>query len=276
MSKIEWCDESWNPVVGCELASPGCTNCYAMQRSAPRQARLGTEAYQGLTKEVKGQFVWTGLVRLQDNVIGAPMKRKKPTVYFVCSMSDLFQPRVHDQWRDRVFDVMEDCPQHVFLLLTKRPDRMRIYFLRRYKNGAAPDHIWAGTSVEDQVRADLRLPDLIETPAKNLFVSAEPLLGPVDLSKWLGMHGVMWVVGGGESGMTARQCHPDWARGLRDQCAAANVPFMWKQWGRWKPELVDGKVRGNDQRPMGGGRLLDGRFHNDRPTAIFAEQEAAE
>jgi protein gp37 len=292
---IEWTQRTWNPIVGCSLESPGCTNCYAM-KMAGRLEAMGVPAYQGTTMKAKTGFVWTGKISVQESVMLEPLRRKKPTTYFVNSMSDLFHPDVPDEVIDRVFAVMALCPQHTFQVLTKRSARMRAYlsgewFGFRIRNAMQELHpqpiiemvsplpnVWLGVSVEDQKRADERIPDLLATPAAVRFLSMEPLLGPVDLeSAWHGenaldsecwgdcawcakgyppLHncsagrqsdavldkgrsGLDWVIAGGESGPGARPMHPDWARSLRDQCAEAGVPFFFKQWGDWR-EWDDG------------------------------------
>lgn len=309
MTKIEWTEKTWNPIVGCSIATPGCTNCYAMKMAWRLGNNPNTPQYHGLTKKVNGKAVWTGKVNLVEKALMEPLRRRKPTMYFVNSMGDLFHPSVPDKWIDRVFAVMALCPQHTFQVLTKRADRMREYtmsaaapfrvarpavdFLCNHKsvtNEMAdtilshgpvdwPDdisikkwplpNVWLGVSVEDQTRADERIPMLLDTPAAVRFVSAEPLLGPVDLGcipvmtedeygefpafidgltgratigdladQELDMGhwkdpGLDWVIVGGESGPNARPMHPDWARSLRDQCVEAGVPFFFKQHGEY-------------------------------------------
>ena len=329
MTKIQWTEQTWNPIVGCTIATPGCTNCYAMKAAWRMGHNLNTPQYHGLTKKVNGNAVWTGKMNLVEKVLTQPLKRKKPTMYFVNSMGDLFHESVPDEWIDRVFAVMALCPQHMFQVLTKRADRMREYMTkpadhgrhiticdngRSYStplmrarvhaevcnlfpkvppaalNAAAkwqdkhyPEgdgfirawplpNVWLGVSVEDQTRADERIPLLLDTPAAVRFVSAEPLLGVIDLeTAWHGesaldgecwgecgwcekgyppLHncqrgkqsnadyqrgrdGLDWVIVGGESGPNARPMNPDWARSLRDQCVAAGVPFFMKQWGEY-------------------------------------------
>lgn len=278
-SAIEWTERSWNPIVGCTIKSPGCTHCYAM-RMAGRLQAMGHASYQGLTQKSKAGAVWTGKLALNEKALLAPLKRQKPTVYFVNSMGDLFHEDCPDEWIDRVFAVMALCPQHIFQVLTKRSARMREHLQRpqhkrvaghvgRIRRNFADegkylpfigepdilDNVWLGVSVEDQKRADERIPDLLATPAAIRFLSCEPLLGPVDLtclrddgetfidalSRNPGMTDaqgpVDWVIAGGESGPKSRPMHPDWARGLRDQCAAAGVPFFFKQWGEWGPDV---------------------------------------
>lgn len=352
-TKIEWASKVWNPLAGCSLASPGCTNCYAM-KMAGRLEAMGMPQYQGTTQKTKAGFVWTGQVNAApESILTAPLRQKKPTDYFVNSMSDLFHPAVPDALIDRVFAVMALCPQHVFKILTKRPERMREYFrestgwrariaglLNELKPSAAwngtvyqgwqnlhgrPDglpNVWLGTSVEDQPRADERIPHLLATPAALRFLSMEPLLASVDLTDFctgfyftnpltgrryhdapddhpsasdnLGAR-IDWVIVGGESGPGARPMHPDWARSLRDQCAAAGVPFFFKQWGDWAKHptgqpvtirqhhasigYIDADTGERKRHPSrctdetmrrigkkAAGRLLDGREHSEFPS----------
>lgn len=215
MSKIEWTGETWNPVVGCSLASPGCTNCYAMDFAGKRlDGNPSSPHYAGTTTVVNGKRVWTGKVaRAPEKKLLDPLRRRKPTTYFVNSMGDLFHEDVPDDWIDRVFAVMALCPQHTFQVLTKRSARMRDYVssvaakwcivdgrtpcvrIDEAMDRLAPDHwcdrelkewplpnVWLGVSCEDQRRADERIPDLLATPAAVRFVSAEPLLGPIRFS----------------------------------------------------------------------------------------------
>lgn len=279
---IEWTDATWNPVTGCSKVSQGCKHCYA-EREWPRMTRL-VPAYAG--REFTD-------VRTHADRLDQPLRWKKPRMIFVNSMSDLFHPDVPLEFIDKVFAVMALAPQHTFQVLTKRPDRMKEILYRigvlveAAKHGdfciadAFPNiatslahpqgekrwplpNVWLGVSVEDQAAADERVPLLLETPAAVRWISAEPLLGPVeldniefepgnfinalDLEEWNGLEDspevqeslgkgalIDWVVVGGESGPKARPMHPDWARILRDQCATAGVPFLFKQWGEWAP-----------------------------------------
>ena len=240
-SSIEWTDATWNPVRGCSIVSKGCTNCYAM-RQAHRSSGAGG-AYEGLTKLTKGGPVWTGEIRLAPDLLDQPLRWRAPRRIFVNSMSDLFHEDVPTWYVTEVWKRMADCQQHIFQILTKRPRRMRDWLLEGLSIGdfIAPPlpNVWLGVSVEDQAAADERIPLLRETPAAVRWISAEPLLGAIELWKStsnasLQSH-VEWVVAGGESGPGARPMHPDWARSLRDQCAAAGVPFFFKQWGAWAP-----------------------------------------
>ncbi|MDF1720546.1 MAG: phage Gp37/Gp68 family protein [Minwuia sp.] len=300
---IEWTGHVWNPIVGCSVLSKGCTNCYAMSMAHRLGSMAATPHYHGLTRKVKGTVVWTGKVAAAPDATWlAPLKRRKPTTYFVNSMGDPFHEAVPDVLVDYMFAIMALCPQHIFQILTKRPERMRDFMAhilsRRLVGGqnwptspledaafnivedmgldgnvAATSayeawhdwplpNVWLGTSVEDQASADARIPALLDTPAAIRFISAEPLLGPVDLTLDGLMYfdcaddceyrfhdyttgvtecrrcedsfktddpGLDWVICGGEAGPGARPMHPDWARSLRDQCAAAGVPFFMKQ-----------------------------------------------
>lgn len=226
MTKIEWTKDTWNPTVGCSLASPGCTNCYAMAM-AYRLANIAMtrDQYANLTTKTKAGAVWTGIVRLWEPALDKPLKRLKPTTYFVNSMSDLFHEALRDAAIDQVFDVMERTPRHTYQVLTKRADRMARYTQSRYSD--PPPHIWLGVSTEDQRRADDRIPHLLKARAAIRFLSCEPLLGPLALTPWL--HGLDWVIAGAESGKGARPMDLNWVRSLRDQCVNAGVAFFFKQ-----------------------------------------------
>ena len=263
-TNIEWADRVWNPIVGCTIVSPGCTNCYAMRMAARLNRMLPSSHYEGLTQSVNGRPVWTGKVALApDHIFKAPLYWRKPTRVFVNSMSDLFHEDVPDEWVYDVFAVMISQKRHQFQVLTKRPLRMKNFVSRIYDARSVdeafppPSNIWLGVSVEDQARADERIPLLLETPAAVRFISAEPLLGPVDLSHidisgdamieplrtysaaelsemWgenmdYGQNGLDWVIAGGESGPGKRPVDLAWLRSIRDQCRAAGVPVFIKQ-----------------------------------------------
>lgn len=261
---IEWADATWNPITGCSIVSPGCTNCYAMRQAGRLLDKPGSH-YHGTTRRVNGKAVWTGTVAMApDHILTAPLKWKKPRRIFVNSMGDLFHESVPDEWIDRVFAVMALCPQHTFLVLTKRSVKMRKYvaadrFGEIMEHAGAildgplvvdwpPPNVHLGVSCEDQARADERIPDLLATPAAVRFVSAEPLLGPIDFANIRpaerdevdaltgfdfdqggARERLDWVIAGGESGPDARPMHPDWARAIRDQCEAAGAAFFMKQ-----------------------------------------------
>lgn len=274
-SSIEWTGHTWNPVAGCTVLTPGCTNCYAMKMAA-RLAAMGQELYAGLTKPSKAGAVWTGVLReAPEHVLLAPLKRKKPTTYFVNSMSDLFHEGVADTTIDKVFAVMALCPQHTFQVLTKRAERMWTYLgadqAARLRSIAIAMHqirelhpllkwpfknIWLGVSCERQQEADERIPHLLSTPAAIRFVSAEPLLAPIDLQQWLSPargcancgdgqqdgkccdeplivdnDALDWIIVGGESGRGARPFNIEWADSIVEQCKAADVACFVKQLG---------------------------------------------
>lgn len=244
---IEYCDATWNPIAGCSQISPGCDNCYA-ERMAWRLAN-NPKASIGWRAVVDGGR-WTGKMNLFADALEKPLSWKKPRRVFVCSMGDLFHEAVPDAWITQIFHLMHEARQHTYLLLTKRAERMSV-FIENYARdnawGAGYPHVWCGVTIENQPALDYRLPYLLRTPAAVRFVSCEPLLGPLEFSdvthrsdcvSRLGkpaFEGIDWVIAGGETGPGARPMHPDWARGLRDQCNAAGVPFFFKQWGEWEP-----------------------------------------
>ncbi len=327
---IEWTDATWNPIRGCTRASEGCGSargggCYA-EVMAARFSEPGQWGH-GFAERRNGKGRWTGRVELIESQLLLPLRWKKQLRIFVNSTSDLFHERLPDEAIDRVFAVMALCPQHRFQVLTKRAERMRQYvdgmWSRREDLGDlmgaigglnragwyAPEsdgqrgwagmhtplpNVHLGVSVEDQATADERIPHLLHTPAAVRFLSAEPLLRPIDLTSIRGFFGATreyavdrsscreridslrgkdrrehlrkdgtwnhrrlddpdgdpvftgnchprldWIIVGGESGPGARPMHPDWARSIRDQCASADVPFFFKQWGAWAPCETD-------------------------------------
>lgn len=335
-TKIEWTDATVNAVNGCSVVSPGCTNCYAMRLAGTRLRNHPSRA--GLTRPTKAGPVWTGEVRLSESAMLQPLRWRRPRSIFWNAHGDLFHPAVPDEWIDRQFAVMALTPHHIHQVLTKRPERARRYIRSRIceskrwarlGDAAAPiigadgyckagecewplPNVWLGVSVEDQARADERIPALLETPAAVRFLSCEPLLGPVDLSAYMpAVHhhpdnrdrnspamqsliraaraqlggGIDWIIVGGESGPGARPMHPDWARSIREQCAAAGVAFFFKQWGEWlpvdsgHPALAGPRFGAFDHCPVNepgnathirvgkkkAGRLLDGIEHNGAP-----------
>ena len=327
-SAIEWTDATWQPVTGCSVVSPGCTNCYAMRLAGTRLAHHPSRA--GLTIDTKAGPVWNGKVRLNEEWLLQPLRWRRPRRIFVCAHGDLFHESVPDEWIDRVFAVMALAPQHTFQVLTKRAKRMREYLATRAGDwqmvwpdanppGALPvsrseqrlriaghrahrvvfplPNVWLGVSAEDQARADERIPDLLATPSAVRFVSCEPLLGRLDLTRvspngvqsidalsgrsitpdYSGWPRLDWIIAGGESGPGARPMHPQWARSLRDQCEEAGVPFFHKQNGEFASVSEVCGVGAHHQFPDGStvrrvgkaraGRLLDGREHNAMPGA---------
>jgi protein gp37 len=241
---ITWCDETWNVVRGCSRVSPGCNSCYA-ERQAMRMSGPGG-AYEGLVEMTRLGPRWTGEVRLIPELLDQPKRWTKPRLIFVNAMSDLFHEGLKDEEIFEVFKAMAAAPQHVFQVLTKRADRMRdlIPKIRRHLVDRL-DHVWLGVSVENQVTAEDRIPELLDTPAMVKWLSVEPLIGPVSIAHFLpGAHfgfslGISWVVVGGESGPNARPMHPDWARRIRSEvkgpAGRQSVNLHFKQWGQFRP-----------------------------------------
>lgn len=359
-SSIEWTDATWNPITGCSIVSPGCTNCYAMKLAGTRLQHHPSRA--GLTLNTKAGPVWNGQVRLNRQWLTQPLEWKRPRRVFVCAHGDLFHEAVPDEWIDQVFAVMALAPRHTFQVLTKRAKRMREWFEEKWRPAPAQSladgfaiqaettgetrmtqveracepflerfaladterdelwtedgkckamqwmwplpNVWLGVSAEDQTRAIERIPELLDTPAAIRFLSAEPLLGPIDLTcihqpnggfgpwwfdalradrmGWFhdeeateptaeddlassGFRRLDWVIVGGESGHGARPMQPEWAESIRDQCAAAGVAYFFKQWGSHKPTS---DCNGRYMIPVSkkeAGRLLGGIEHNGMP-----------
>ena len=237
-SAIEWTEQTWNPVTGCTKVSPGCKHCYA-ETMARRLCAMGVRGYENGFR-----------VSLLPERLNEPLRRKKPTVYFVNSMSDLFHVGVPDHFIRQVFDVISNTPQHTYQILTKRADRLPLFF----EHHEPPRNAWLGVSVEDRQHGLPRIDALRQVNAGIRFLSVEPLLedlGPIDLS------GIHWVIVGGESGPKARPMKQEWVLDIQHQCMQQNVAFFFKQWG--------------GARPKSGGRLLDGEEWNGFPWQIVPE-----
>ena len=286
-SRISWTSATWNLVIGCDKVSPGCDSCYAI-RTAHRMQANPNPKVSGPYSGTEAGMEWTGRVNLVEDRLGLPLKWRKPRRIFVNAQSDLFHKSVPDEFIARAFAVMALTPHHTYQILTKRHGRMRSLldselFYRSIRS-VLHAHGWGeveafgtalfplrnvhlGVSVENQEWADIRIPALLDTPAAVRWVSAEPLLGPIDLrlthyidpdeinpatgrrncggcSGWPGIPhqptcyrepgthwGIDWVVAGGESGPGARPMDPEWTRDFRRQCAADGVPFFFKQYG---------------------------------------------
>lgn len=253
---IEWTDATWNVVIGCDKVSPGCDRCYAVRTAHRMQANPNPKVsvpYAGT--ESDGD--WTGRVNLLADRLYLPLKWRRPRRIFVNAQSDLFHDEVPTDFIAKVFAIMALAPQHTFQVLTKRHARMRSllgadYFRTEVRGHAAwwddhltlklpPPHwplpnVWLGVSTENQQWADIRIPALLDTPAAVRFISAEPLLGRINLRReWGHGPGIDWIIVGGESGPGARPMHPDWARALRDQRSVVGAAFLFKQWGEWGP-----------------------------------------
>ncbi|WP_295873800.1 phage Gp37/Gp68 family protein [uncultured Zhongshania sp.] len=239
MSKIEWTEQTWNPVTGCTKVSPGCKHCYAetMARRLQAMRAVGYENGFGLS--------------LMPERLNQPLKRKKPTTYFVNSMSDLFQEDVPYGFIDEVMDVIQQTPQHTYQILTKRSQNMRRYFEDR----KVPFNAWLGVSVEDKTYGKPRIADLQAIRASTRFLSAEPLLE--DLGR-LNLKGIAWVIVGGESGAKARPMKESWAMNVKAQCERSGIDFFFKQWGSWGADGVRRSKQAN-------GRALAGKTWDSIP-----------
>jgi protein gp37 len=334
---IEWSDASWNPVLGCARVSPGCDACYAIVQARIRAGNPNPKvatAFEGLTKPTEGRADWTGRINLLPERLEQPLRWRKPRKIFVNSLADLFHEDVPDQFIADVFAVMAVARWHTFQLLSKRHGRMKALLtsdsframyeaawdrrasdLWRFGSQKTQDfmdgqisapwpipNLCLGVSIENQPWAEIRVHALLscQQAAGVLWVSAEPLLGPIDLRNLKARNGalidalcgdvkspdgtiyaacpgsVSWVVAGGESGAGSRPMHPDWARSLRDQCQDARVPYLFKQWGshRWVEHsayddatqcwVADGIEPQRVSKKLAG-RELDGREWNEYP-----------
>lgn len=274
-TKIEWTQATWNPMSGCTKISDGCKNCYA-EKMANRLKAMGTKGYEN-------GFA----VTLHPEKLSEPLKRKKPTMYFVCSMGDLFHEDVSDTFLFSVFFRMSECPQHTFQILTKRPERMKVFLEKWLKlpNREILKNVWLLVTVEDQEQANKRIPILLNTPAAVRGISIEPTLGKIALTAIkINDFGIIkgnqyinaltgvesfygsgenphmqkykpldWVIVGGETGAGARPLQYEWVKNIQEQCEAANVPFFFKKWGKLAQSdksLIDGYIDGVECRAM--------------------------
>jgi len=242
-SRIEWTEATWNPIAGCTIVSPGCTNCYAM-RMASRLAAMGQDKYRGITRRSGGRAKWNGEVHLDFSTLDLPRSWSRGKIIFVNSMSDLFHENVPFPFIKKVFQTMNETPRHTYQVLTKRAERLRDLSSQIEWT----PNIWMGVSVEN-VDYEWRIDCLRQTGAVIKFLSLEPLLGPLDI---LTLSNIDWVIVGGESGPGARPMSKDWVRSIRDQCEVAKVPFHFKQWGGVNKKRT--------------GRILDGRTWDELPS----------
>lgn len=277
-SSIEWTHHTFNPWWGCVRVSPGCKHCYAETWAR----RVGQDVWG---KDADRRFFtdhhWREPLKWNSEAEKQGVRRR----VFCASMADVFEKRKDlDPWRDRLWGLIDKTPWLDWLLLTKRPENVIkcVPWEQQW-----PKNVWLGTTAENQRWADKRLPILLSFPAAVLFVSAEPLVGALDLSSYLrpGAEGrkVGWVIAGGESGPHSRPMNPQWARDLRDQCKGTSVPFHFKQWGHWGPDTQNKEIKAvrvtvtnRDGSPISlvrlgkkaTGRLLDGRTWDGLPKAL--------
>jgi protein gp37 len=308
-SKIEWTHHTFNPWIGCAKVSPACANCYAEIDTFARVERSKGRELWGVNSErhVTSESNWAKPLKWNRDAEKAGERHR----VFCASLADVFEDREElNEPRQRLFRLIRDTPSLDWLLLTKRPENIITQTIWNAPACRMPENVWIGTTVENQEQANKRIPELLKVPAAVRFLSVEPMLGPVDLTsiqflndhgnmeEWdaLALHGVQtgntatigWVICGGESGPNARPMHPDWARGLRDQCQVNDVPFFFKQWGEWAdweiaglPKLDRSRFESHlfSERPYkdenayvlhrvgkkAAGRLLDGREWNELP-----------
>lgn len=263
-TRIEWCDHTFNPWEGCQKVSPGCDHCYAEARNARFGGGTATNWGPGAPRRRTSAANWSLPKRWNAQADAFMAQHGRRQRVFCASLADVFDNAVDPQWRADLFGLIQQTPNLDWLLLTKRIGNAR-GMLAEQAHGSDPalsrldmmplPNVWIGATIVNQAEADRDIPKLLEVPARVRFLSMEPLLGAVDIKPWLQQkffHGgralngrammrshpterLDWVIVGGESGPGARPMHPDWARSLRDQCEAAGVPFLFKQYGDWKP-----------------------------------------
>lgn len=241
VSKIEWTEQTWNPTTGCTKVSPGCKHCYA-ETMAKRLHAMGVQGYENGFQ-----------ISILPERLSEPLRRKKPTIYFVNSMSDLFHEDIPFAFLDKVFEVIRQTPQHTYQILTKRSGRMRRFFMN--KKRSVPENAWLGVSVENKKYGLSRIDDLRNVSATIRFLSIEPLLEDIGRLNLTNIH---WAIVGGESGPKARPMKPEWVEKIKTQCQEQSVAFFFKQWGGWG---ADGKRRAK----KANGRKLEGRTWDEMP-----------
>lgn len=274
MTKIDWCNRVWNPITGCSPVSEGCRNCYAQRMANRLKGRYGYPKDDPFR------------VTFHPERLEEPLHWKKPSKIFVCSMGDLFHEDVDSYWHVKIMQIIRKCPYHIFLFLTKRPEKMKDILFHWFVPNIP--NLWLGVSVEDQSTADKRIPILLQIPAAKRFVSCEPLLNSIDIKSylpgtvWGGFRenpstvkiilGIDWLIVGGETGPGARPLNPDWIRSLRDQCQTVGMPFFFKNWGSNSFEMCpDYHKRRNwpDHKIKLRGHFLDGEKYREFPKEIF-------
>jgi protein gp37 len=276
-SSIEWTHHTFNPWWGCAKVSPACAHCYAEAWAK----RVGQNVWGGSAdRRFFGDKHWAEPLKWDEEAEAIGARHR----VFCASMADVFEPRADlDPEREKLWALIQATPSLDWLLLTKRPGS--VSRLAPWRSDW-PHNVWLGTTVENQLWADRRLPLLLQHAARRRFLSCEPLLGPIDLSKWTknraaDLHPIDWIIAGGESGPGARPMLPGWARQLRDQCGSADISFHFKQWGHWAPaesvsavgvekfwDDVEGRdvtMRANGKKVNG--RSLDGQTWDQLPVA---------
>jgi protein gp37 len=237
-TKIEWTEKVWNPSIGCNKVSAGCKFCYA-EIFAKRLKAMGVSDYKDGFK-----------FKILPHRLEQPLLIKKPTKFFVNSMSDLFHEEMPYEYLDMIFDVIKQTPQHTYQILTKRDQNMLEYF----KDKKVPNNVWLGVSVENAT-FKYRIDSLRKIKAKVKFVSFEPLIGSVGK---LNLKGIHWAIVGGESGLKARKIKKEWVQEIFNQCKKQGVAFFFKQWGTWGADEVKRSKKAN-------GRIFEGKIWNEYP-----------
>ena len=274
---------TWNPVTGCTKVSEGCRYCYA-ERIHDRRHK---DFLNG--KDMAAQYAAPfGVVQNHPARYQYPQHWRDPRAIFVASGADLFHKDTSEKVREAVFTAAYECPRHIFMVLTKRADEMLDWVTHNAWLTSAPlTNVWFGVSVEDQATADERILLLLQTPAAVRFVSYEPALGPVDFSRALGVERsdmgmylpeqihamgghprLDWIIAGGESGLAARAAEPEWFRHVQEQCAGADVPYFFKQWGEWDAE-------GHRVGKKAAGHELDGITFHQWPKGVVTDLNPA-
>lgn len=237
-TKIEWTERTWNPITGCTKQSEGCAHCYA-EIMARRLYAMGNAKYANGFKST-----------IHPEDLDEPIRWKKPSIIFVCSMSDLFHSDVPFSFIDKIFDTIVRTPHHNYQILTKRAERMAEYFSSR----AIPKNVWVGVTIET-ASTKFRMDYIRSLKATVRFISCEPLLE--DLGK-LDLTGIEWIIVGGESGVKARPMKEEWVLNIKRQADANNIPFFFKQWGTWSKDGIRGSKKVN-------GKLLQGKVIQNMP-----------
>lgn len=237
-TSIEWTDKTWNPITGCTKISEGCIHCYANVMANRLQGMNNPKYNRGFK------------LTLHPNDLLEPLKWRKTSMVFVCSMSDLFHKDVPFEFIDRIFDVIRNTPQHIYQILTKRAERMNLYFNER----TIPSNAWVGVTVEN-MQTKYRMDYIRNLDAKVKFISCEPLLE--DLGE-MNLSGINWIIVGGESGVQARPMKKEWILNIKRQAETNHIPFFFKQWGTWGNDGIRRSKKAN-------GKLLDGKIIQEMP-----------
>lgn len=254
VSKIEWTDSTFNPWIGCTKIAPACDHCYA----ADLANRYGWVEWGNHPRKRTSTALWGEPRKWQRKAVEFYAEHGRRQRVFCASLADVFDNQVPGDWRADLWTLIRETPDLNWLLLTKRPQNIEKMLPEFW--GEIKGHVWLGTTVEDQEHADQNIPYLLKHDAAVRFLSVEPMLGPMDLTNYTDFnHDIDWVIAGGESGPHARPSDPAWFRSLRDQCAAAGVAFLFKQWGEWVGDDRRGKKLA--------GRHLDGELHDGFPVA---------